>query len=198
VDHLFDTLDILHHTVAPVGAAQPTADMIVWNWSRKLEERMLEYADIYTTLPRCEEIRDWCLAALKSYTPVNIAQFIHGDLWFSNIILRFNNTVAFVDMRGKVRDCLTTGGDRNYDYAKLWQSVCGYDDVLHGLTSPENSHVIRAHVGHCLKLRGVDVGTIHTLMITLVVGTLAFIEDVTTRQRVWSWILELREPTVPL
>ena len=56
---------------------------------------------------------------------------IHGDCVFSNIMLSNDNSLKFIDMRGKVGDTLTIYGDRYYDYAKIYQSVIGYDFILH-------------------------------------------------------------------
>jgi hypothetical protein len=42
--------------------------------------------------------------------------------------------VKFIDMRGKVGEVLTVKGDEVYDWAKLYQSIIGYDEVLLGLT----------------------------------------------------------------
>ena len=37
-----------------------------------------------------------------------------------------------VDMRGRLGACCSAWGDALYDYAKVYQSLCGYDHVLHG------------------------------------------------------------------
>lgn len=55
---------------------------------------------------------------------------IHGDPVFTNILLDSNNNFHFIDMRGKVGDKLTIYGDIFYDYAKIYQSIIGYDNVL--------------------------------------------------------------------
>lgn len=58
--------------------------------------------------------------------------FIHGDPVFSNILLTAANDVYFIDMRGRLGDTLTTAGDVLYDLAKVYQSLCGYDDIMLG------------------------------------------------------------------
>lgn len=54
---------------------------------------------------------------------------IHGDPVFSNIILTANKFM-FIDMRGKQGNELTIFGDIFYDYAKMYQSILGYDEII--------------------------------------------------------------------
>ena len=190
LDLVFDAMDELHNTVAPSGAPKPTPEGVVWNWVGKLQSRFRDsWGDIYGALPDAERVRERCLEFAQTHTHPLITDFIHGDLWFSNILLRFNNTVALLDMRGRVGGEFTTGGDRYYDYAKLWQSVCGYDAVLAGNeTGP--AEALRNYVRHQLEARGVDMVLCHRLMVTLVTGTLPFIAEAGGRERVWNWVLE--------
>jgi hypothetical protein len=46
---------------------------------------------------------------------------IHGDTVFSNGILKDENTVTFLDMRGMLGKKLTLAGDLTYDLAKTYQ-----------------------------------------------------------------------------
>jgi len=55
---------------------------------------------------------------------------IHGDLVFSNIFLCDHQLIKFIDMRGRVDDVETIFGDVFYDYAKIYQSLWGYDFIL--------------------------------------------------------------------
>ena len=52
------------------------------------------------------------------------------DPVFSNVIATPDAGLKLVDMRGKLGDVLTIRGDCMYDFAKTYQSVCGYDFVL--------------------------------------------------------------------
>ena len=56
---------------------------------------------------------------------------IHGDPVFTNVI-KTQTGIKFIDMRGKTVDN-TIYGDRNYDYAKILQSLMGYDFILNEL-----------------------------------------------------------------
>lgn len=62
----------------------------------------------------------------------NIVDVIHGDLWFSNILLTGQDSYKILDMKGLVANSKTLSGDRCYDYAKLLQSLIGFDAALYG------------------------------------------------------------------
>ncbi len=55
---------------------------------------------------------------------------IHGDLVFSNIILNNYGDLIFIDVKGKKGNELTIFGDKFYDFAKIYQSLIGYDEIL--------------------------------------------------------------------
>ena len=57
-------------------------------------------------------------------------KIIHGDLVFSNIILTNTGKIKFVDVKGKQGDELSIFGHSFYDYAKIYQSLIGYDEIL--------------------------------------------------------------------
>jgi hypothetical protein len=61
-----------------------------------------------------------------------IVNVIHGDFWFSNILIEYkNNDYKLIDMKGIVDDIFTLNGDKYYDYGKLLQSIIGYDLIIH-------------------------------------------------------------------
>lgn len=55
---------------------------------------------------------------------------IHGDCVFSNVIIDNAGEIKFVDMRGLVGDVYTPYGMDLYDYAKIYQSLIGYDEIM--------------------------------------------------------------------
>ena len=55
---------------------------------------------------------------------------IHGDPVFTNIIVNIYGKIKFIDMRGKLGEKLTLYGDWLYDWAKIYQSLIGYDEIL--------------------------------------------------------------------
>ena len=55
---------------------------------------------------------------------------IHGDSVLTNIIINEFEKIKFIDMRGQLGNNLTICGDYLYDWAKLYQSLIGYDNIL--------------------------------------------------------------------
>ena len=55
---------------------------------------------------------------------------IHGDPVFTNIIINNYDKIKFIDMRGKINHINTVYGDWLYDWAKIYQSLIGYDNIL--------------------------------------------------------------------
>jgi len=55
---------------------------------------------------------------------------IHGDCVFSNVIVNTTGNIKFVDMRGMNGNDFTPFGFDLYDYAKIYQSIIGYDEIL--------------------------------------------------------------------
>lgn len=102
------------------------------NYLPKLEERMGNkhdtklYKDIKSGLEKYEKSNS------------GVVSVIHGDTVFTNIFLTDTHTIKFIDMRGKVGNTLTIFGDKLYDYAKVYQSLTGYDAILHDKTIPHN------------------------------------------------------------
>lgn len=63
---------------------------------------------------------------------------VHGDPVFSNIVKKDNNDLIFIDPRGSQLNKSTILGDINYDYAKIYQSLTGYEHIIADTTIDEN------------------------------------------------------------
>jgi capsule biosynthesis phosphatase len=55
---------------------------------------------------------------------------IHGDPVLSNIIKKNNDDLVFLDPRGSLGKNITVFGDINYDFAKVYQSLTGYESII--------------------------------------------------------------------
>ncbi len=102
------------------------------NYYDKTEHRLRLYKPTFKH-PKYEEVCAETLKFLMGYEKSNRGseRAIHGDPVFSNIILDGNNNLKFIDMRGRQGRALSIYGDTFYDYAKVYQSLIGYDEVLH-------------------------------------------------------------------
>jgi hypothetical protein len=52
----------------------------------------------------------------------------------TNILINKYGKIKFIDMRGKIGNELSIYGDFMYDWAKLYQSLNGYDSILQNKT----------------------------------------------------------------
>lgn len=116
---LFNALERLH-SIPPKNLGD-----IYANYCQKMEDRtpeelksLPEYTLVYNKLKEYESLE------------LGTRATIHGDSVLTNIFLTVDKQIKFIDMRGKLGNTLTTDGDKLYDYAKLWQSLNGYSEVL--------------------------------------------------------------------
>lgn len=100
------------------------------NYASKLKDRYESYD--YSKFKNHKEIFDYLFNELNNYeinkegNPV----VIHGDTVMTNILINNFGKIKFIDMRGKLDNKLTIYGDYLYDWAKLYQSLIGYDKIL--------------------------------------------------------------------
>ena len=100
------------------------------NYASKLINRYKSFD--YSIFENSESIYESILVKLQCYEKNNLGKkkVIHGDPVFTNIIINTYGKIKFIDMRGKVGDKLTIYGDWLYDWAKIYQSIIGYDEIL--------------------------------------------------------------------
>ena len=100
------------------------------NYSKKLEKRYQSYD--YSSFENHEYIFNDINNNLKEYEKLKkgTLRVIHGDAVLTNIIVNEYQKIKFIDMRGKLGNKLSIYGDWLYDWAKLYQSLIGYDYIL--------------------------------------------------------------------
>lgn len=120
-----DTIDSIHDS-----APMPSEPLNLYaNYAEKLTERYTTYD--YSRFSNSDKLYKLLLDGLTQYQNDNAAIIgvIHGDPVFSNCIVNPQG-FHFIDMRGILGDKVTIFGDRLYDYAKIYQSIFGYDELL--------------------------------------------------------------------
>lgn len=124
---IFDKIKLIHNS-SPV---KEDVDIYV-NYNRKLIDRVASYN--YSGYEDFQLIYNKTINNLSKYEELKYGykSVIHGDPVFTNILLDHNNNLFFIDMRGKLGDKLSIYGDLFYDYAKIYQSIIGYDFILAG------------------------------------------------------------------
>jgi RIO-like serine/threonine protein kinase len=61
------------------------------------------------------------------------AGVIHGDPVLTNILIDSEDNIKFIDMKGMLGATNTIYGDVMYDWAKIYQSLIGYDEIQEGI-----------------------------------------------------------------
>lgn len=127
LDGMFEALDRIH------GCRPDDVTINIYgNYAAKLTDRYRRYN--YSQYPGTEWLFNKLIDGLNHYEAAKHGRLavIHGDPVFSNILLQPNNGLKFIDMRGKIDGVLSISGDLFYDFAKVYQSLIGYDHILLG------------------------------------------------------------------
>lgn len=194
---IFSFIDKLHEgDISKRDSELTTTSMIskrdiCANYTDKLQKRF-QLQEEYP-FPDREVLQRLCLSRLETYLAVDgnvvVKPFIHGDLWFSNMMFDKFQNLKVLDMKGQVNNILTTAGDRMYDYGKLYQSILGYDTVLYDhfvdeMYRNEMHFIFEAE----MVRRNINLEHLKIVTFSLVMGTFYFIESRDTKHRVWAWI----------
>ena len=100
------------------------------NYYAKLKKRYTMFD--YSIYPQAESIYTLLLEKMERVEQNECGKLsmIHGDPVFTNIMLNQFGKIKFIDPRGKLDETVTSFGDVFYDYAKIYQSLIGYDEIL--------------------------------------------------------------------
>jgi len=103
---------------------------IYYNYKNKVIDRFIDYD--YSRFRDSTKVFRKIISKVKEYEALDlgIRSVIHGDPVFSNVLLTSNTTIKLIDMRGELGGRFTKVGDVFYDYAKIYQSLVGYDYIL--------------------------------------------------------------------
>jgi len=153
-------------------------------------EKLLDRFSLTEDYPfeNAKELQEKCISELRNYEP-RLCAYIHGDLWFSNVIVDYNSKIKCIDMKGQVNNKLCMGGDELYDYGKIYQSLLGFDAALYGdVVEEEYAAKLREHflkrIGAC---KGIEEKELRRVVIGLMMGTM----HATGREssyRIWTLI----------
>jgi len=183
IDRLFDILEIMHHThtEAPLPTLQELSDSYINKFQQRLSDK-----DVYPE--DTSELVSHYTKLLVDYTSTSLTcvPVIHGDFWLSNLMLSFKGDIVCLDMKGSVGQLLTLGGDPLYDYAKLYQSLLGYDCCLWGCAY--DSDYKNSLISYFHERVGSRLANIKLLTAVLMMGSLHAVESADARSRLWKWL----------
>ncbi len=145
------------NTIHQSNSVEPTNEQLNF-YEKKLENRMSTYN--YYVHTNFHEYLIKLKKLLSSYVDNIKYNFtiIHGDPVFSNILLKPNDDLKFIDMRGSFSDQCDIHGDPKYDYSKIYQSIYGYDSIMLGI-AVSNSYKLeieRILFDHVSKIYGME------------------------------------------
>ena len=149
VDGVF-SIDLLQHVISsivrlhvvPVPEAAVNDMDIYANYAPKMQKRFTQHDAVYHQLDAQVQVAH-SIKFLEDYAAKDCGQMcvIHGDSVFTNIVLNNFGKLKFIDMRGLLGDDMTIYGDAFYDWAKVLQSLVGYDAMFLG-KQPDASQVL--------------------------------------------------------
>ena len=128
IDMVIDALSLMHNT--PVDIEKKDATFYV----DKMKQRYADYD--YSGFPASRDVYVAIKQKLEEHVRDGDVRLgvVHGDPVMTNILMTPAQELKFIDMRGELAPGLfSIGGDIMYDYAKVYQSLLGYDFVLAGL-----------------------------------------------------------------
>jgi hypothetical protein len=130
-DHILGTLNRIHNFNSNTIN---NSINIYKNYSEKLKYRYNNYD--YSKFDNSLNLYNFLLENLEKYEYENMGKIsiIHGDPVFTNILINKFGKIKMIDMRGVIGNINTIYGDIFYDYAKIYQSIIGYDEILNDIT----------------------------------------------------------------
>jgi capsule biosynthesis phosphatase len=186
IDQLFDILNKIHNTDNPITIHEIN---IKNNYFKKIESRF--NSDDYN-FENATQVYNRIIYDLNMHFSPEIVGIIHGDFWFSNIILDYNDNYKFIDMKGQIDGVCTLNGDKYYDYGKLYQSILGYDLILNNcdIDSVYISNMKTYFLKKCSEIN-LNIDYLNAVTNSLIFGTFHFIDSNTVKNNVWNFIVSI-------
>lgn len=191
MNDLFNILNILHtqkinENNFQENDLQITEINVRNNYFEKIKKRFENKEDYY--FEDSEIVYNEIIEGLNINYNADIKYCIHGDFWFSNIIMLYDDTYKLIDMKGQVDGILTISGDCYYDYGKLYQSIIGYDLILNDII-PDTDNLNNMNVlfiQKCIEI-GLNVPYLKYVTKSLIFGSFAFIDkSEKIKKNIWN------------
>lgn len=186
IDKCFDVLHNLHNDSASVTIS---SDKIRANYFEKIKER---YNENDYPFEDADQIYKEIIENLEKLYEAKPVPIIHGDFWFSNILLTYNDEIKCIDMKGQVYNELTLNGDAYYDYGKMYQSILGYDLILYKKEIPfeYKSKMVDYFLEKCKSI-GLNTEYLRWVTKSLIFGTFQFLPSNISKREIWNWLKKI-------
>jgi capsule biosynthesis phosphatase len=187
LDRCFLFLDKIHTFDYPITIS---AEKIRSNYFDKLSERFHNKND-YPFLD-ADTVYNEIITNVELNYDATIKPIIHGDFWFSNILLTYEDELKCIDMKGQVYNEVTMNGDMYYDYGKLYQSILGYDLILHHKhVNKEYLLKMKTYFLQTCEKKGLNLKYLHWVTKSLIFGTFHFIAPNVSKTDIWNMLKEI-------
>ena len=139
---ILSTLHRLHKATDYHEEFSDSAIDIYANYASKVHRRYDQYQDLYAEFEGSAQVYHKLIAWCQEYQNEGrgICCVVHGDPVFSNILVNSFGKIKLIDMRGMLGDTPTIRGDELYDWAKVYQSLIGYDEILQSRSTVTDRH----------------------------------------------------------
>jgi len=186
LDKCFSLLDQLHKYN---GCIQISEERVKQNYFDKIRER---YNKNDYPFADADVVFSDLLVKLELVYEPKVVSVIHGDFWFSNILLTYQDEIKCIDMKGQVYGELTLNGDMYYDYGKMYQSILGYDLVLNGkAVCPEYKMRMCEYFLEKCRGMGLNIEYLQWVTKSLIFGTFHSFDEKVDKKRIWDWFVKL-------
>ena len=183
IDNLFKILDEIHSEKYEININEIN---ISNNYFKKLENRFNNKDYFFED---ANSVYQKIIEDLKNNYSPKLVEIIHGDFWFQNILLDYNDEYKLIDMKGQVDNILTLNGDIYYDYGKMYQSILGYDLYLNDCHI-NNDYLLNLQnyfLNKC-KEKGLNINYLKSVTNSLIFGVFHSIESNETKLRIWDFL----------
>jgi hypothetical protein len=183
IDSLLDVLQQFHSTEYHITIEN---ENIRNNYFKKLKDRFNTNDYFFTD---AQQVYGAIINDLETHYSPKVVGIIHGDFWFSNIMLEYDDNYKCIDMKGQVDSILTLNGDMYYDYGKLYQSILGYDLILNNCHMDKDYILkIKTHfLKKCNELK-LNIDYLSAVTKSLIFGTFHSIETNESKERIWDFV----------
>jgi capsule biosynthesis phosphatase len=185
IDKLFSVLQQIHGCDIQITL---TDQNIKNNYIKKIQDRYNKNDYFFED---SDEIFNSIINNLETHYNPTLSGVIHGDFWFSNIILDYDDNIKLIDMKGQVDGILSLNGDIYYDYGKLLQSVFGYDLIINDCDiDDEYITFIQEYFFQKCKDIKLDIEFLKAVTLSFLFSNIYFI-DTSKKIKVWQFIKKL-------
>jgi capsule biosynthesis phosphatase len=182
IDKLFGVLRQIHNCEIKILL---TDQNVKNNYIKKIQDRYNKNDYFFED---SDEIFICIISKLETHYNPQVVGVIHGDFWFSNIILDYDDNIKLIDMKGQVDGILSLNGDIYYDYGKLLQSVLGYDLIINDcIIDDEYITFIQEYFFQKCKEIHLDVDFLKAVTLSFLFSNIYFI-DTPKKLKVWQFI----------